>query len=353
MTFGFISDETLLGYLLGALDEQEQNSVHDALLRDRILRARLNALQAMSVPIADEDELYEPPARMVSQVMFDVSESDRESQQTDSSLIESPDRSDKRSPSQLSAENRSLIRTNSWLDTGMSLTAAAIGFCLVAPAILQTRETARTSQCAAGLMTLGQQIRDFAFQNRNSRVPEIPTEGPLAFAGVYAIHLNDAGLLIEKQILWCPNAGDQRLTVVGMGKHRMPSAVELKMLSAERRRVWQHIAGGSYAYNLGVMINNQHTMPSIDDRSDIALLADAPTQSPVAKMVFTAHRGQASNVLYRDGRIRLLRLDHDYDGPDHPYLNRNGVSEAGIESDDSAMGASYLPPLGPVLNGRN
>lgn len=348
MTFGFITDETLLGYLLGALDDQERTFVHDALLLDRHLRVRLNAIQAMSVPMLNEDDIYEPPGALVSRVMSDVRDVEIEIPETSSSAIEPASDAGSRSMSHSATHLKSFSGKNSWLETGMSLTAAAIGFCLVAPAILQTRETARTSHCAAGLMTLGQQIRDFAFNNRNSRVPEVPTEGPLAFAGVYAIRLNDAGLLQEKQFLWCPSAGDVRLSVVGIGERRFPSAIELQTLPENKRRVWRHIAGGSYAYNLGIVVNNLHTMPSMDEPSDIAILADAPRPSNITKLVFSAHRGIASNVLYRDGRVRFLRLDHGYDGPDHPYLNRNGVTQAGIERGDSALGASYLPPLGPV-----
>jgi len=348
VTFGFISDETLFGYLLGALDDQEHSLVKDALLKDRHLQARLNAIQAMSAPMLNEDESYEPPGAMVSRVMSDVRDFENDPSSTNLSAGASSAYADNDAIRQSSTSLKAFGGKSSWLDTGMSLTAAAIGFCLVAPAILQTRETARTSQCTAGLMTLGQQVRDFAFNSRNSRVPEVPVDGPLAFAGVYAIRLNDAGLLQEKRTLWCPSASVARFSVVGIGERRLPSADELKRLPENKRRVWQHIAGGSYAYNLGVLIDSEHTMPSMDGLSDIAILADAPLPSNVATLVFSAHRGFASNVLYRDGRVRLMRLNHGYDGPDHPYLNRNGVTQAGIEYDDSALGASYLPPLGPV-----
>jgi hypothetical protein len=350
VTSGFISDETLLGYLLGALEDSEHAVVRDALLRDKHLQVRLRALQAMSGPMLGEDEIYEPPGAMVSRLMCDVEaveeEAPRGCRSDDSDDIDSkPDNAVVTSaPHPLQA----FAGKSTWIDLGMSLTAAAIGFCLVAPAVLQTRETARASQCASGLMTLGLQIRDFAFKHRYSRVPEVEAEGPLAFAGVYAIRLNDADLLDETQSLWCPSSGDARLSEVGIGERRFPSADELKRLPGSKRRVWQHIVGGSYAYNLGVIINNQHTMPSLEDASDVAILADAPGMPDERKLVFTAHRGVASNVLYRDGRVQLLRMNRRYDGPDHPYLNRNGVIQAGVDVGDSALGASYQPPLGPV-----
>ncbi len=346
MTFGFISDETLFGYLLGALDDQELALVNDALQHDKHLRVRLNAIRAMSAPMLNDGEIYEPPGSMVSQVMSDVRDYENNAPLSNFPEVESA--CDDDSESQRATTRIAFGGKSSWLDTGMSLTAAAIGFCLVAPAILQTRETARTSQCAAGLMTLGQQIRDFAFNSRHSKVPEVPVDGPLAFAGVYAIRLNDAGLLQDKQILWCPSDGQMRFSIVDIGERRLPSADELTALPDKNRRVWQHLAGGSYAYTLGVMINSVHTMPSLDDSTEVAILADAPIQSNGGTLIFSAHRGFASNVLYRDGHVRLMRLNHGYDGPDHPYLNRNGVTQAGVEHGDSALGASYLPPIGPV-----
>ncbi len=359
MNIGFISDESLLGYLLGALDDDECSAVREALMKDRHLRIRLASLQSMSVPLHDELDVCDPPKSMVSRVMSDLA-LDRVGVPDALSmpLVQTSAIEEKNLVPLCSAETMGSAETSgignkfAWLDTGMSLTAAAIGFCLLAPSILQTRETARTSQCGSGLITLGQQIEDYAFQDRYARVPEIPTQGRLAFAGIYAIRLNDKGYLGEKQLLWCPSESSERLTPVGMGARRLPSAEELLAISAAKLRVWQHIAGGSYAYNLGVVINNQHQMPTLkvasNVASNVAILGDAPVRSHENELVFTAHRGLASNVLYQDGRVQLIRFDHGYDGSDHPYLNRNGLTEAGIDSDDSALGISYLSPLGPA-----
>ncbi len=347
MTFVFISDETLLGYLLGALDDAEHLAVREALLKDRHLRVRLSSLQSIAISLHGENDLCEPPPSMVSKVMSDLNFNKEVDHETSIRLPrETPTSAENEKLILGSVESRSAGAKIAWLDTGMSLTAAAIGFCLLAPAILQTRESARASQCQGSLMALGQQIRDYAFQDRHTRVPEVPTEGSLAFAGIYAIHLNDKGYLEEKQLLWCPSEPTERLTIVGIGERLLPSAVELQSLPATRLRIWQHIAGGSYAYNLGVLVNNQHSMPTLDAPSNVAILADAPAHPNGETMVFTAHRGLASNVLYQDGHVQLIRFDHDYDGSDHPYLNRNGVTEAGVDHDDSALGVSYLSPLG-------
>lgn len=349
VTYRFISDETLLGYLIGALDDQENLLVQEALQKDRHLRIRLATLQSMTISMKDVREIFEPPGTMVSRVMSNVTmndvESDRVVDDTSTSKLLSTNAKDLSLVSS-SCDGKSSIK-NVWLDAGISFSAAMIGFCLIAPAILQTRESARTTQCASGLFALGQQIRDFAFQNRHTTVPEIPVDGPLAFAGIYAIHLNDAGYLEEKQVLWCPSEMNYRLAVVGRGDRRLPSATELQTISAAKLRLWRHIAGGSYAYNLGMLVNNQHTMPNIESRSDVAILADAPIQTEKSTTLLTTHRGQASNILYRDGRVQLIRFDHGYEGSDHPYLNRLGLTEAGIDEDDSALGVSYLAPLGP------
>ncbi|MDZ4849378.1 MAG: hypothetical protein SGI77_08785 [Pirellulaceae bacterium] len=345
----FISDETLLGYILDALDEPEHKEVSAALLKDRFLRIRLTTLQSMAGPLAPDNELIEPPGAMVSRVMSQVDD-ERDFIETSSVGGEhSPNCPDKLclTASGASGGTRSSFRSV-WLDTGISMLAATIGVCLAAPAILQTRETARSSQCSSGLMALGQQIHDFAFQNRQACVPEISTDGPLAFAGAYAIHLNDTGHLEDTRVLWCPSERNNRFSMAGMGKLQLPSASKLKKLTEARLRFWQHVSGGSYAYNLGVVVNNQHRMPTIESSSNIAILADAPVQLEGSKMKLTAHRGFASNVLYQDGRIQLLRFDKIYDGYDHPYLNRKGLVQAGLDRDDSALGPSYLRPLDPA-----
>jgi hypothetical protein len=342
----FISDETLMGYSLGALDGDEQQQVIRALQQDRYLRLRLKSLSTLADSLAGDQEKFEPPQSMVQKVMASV-DSDRGEDSTEA-LAEGCEltASDKRGVAISPAGDGPTAGGIRLLDLAFLSGAAVLLAAIVGPAILRSRESSRIQRCAAGLAQLGQSIHDFAFRQRDQRIPEIPIVGPMAFAGVYAIRLNDAELLPDRSVLWCPSQQSQRKVSMAFSDRELPSAESFERLPAVEREAWQHVAGGSYAYNLGTVLNHQYSMPTLDDQTNLALLGDAPLPDEEGKPSFNTHQGESCNVLYEDGRVELLRLMETIDLPDHPYLNQRQEMEAGLAPNDSALGASFLSPLG-------
>ncbi len=234
----------------------------------------------------------------------------------------------------------------SWLDTVTILAVGLIFLGLIGPAITASRESARSSSCAHGLEQLGEHLRDFAFHNRNQSIPEIPVTGPLSFAGAFALQLHDAQYLGDFQNLWCPSDVVRR--VAGSRRVTLPSTDEFLRMSETDRREWRHVAGGNYAYSLGVMVADDHRMPSLDGPTTHAILADAPTRIDEDRISFAVHFGEAANVLYEDGHVELLRVDIPLDLVDHPFFNHDGKIEAGRDEEDSALGSSFISPLGTL-----
>jgi hypothetical protein len=188
-------------------------------------------------------------------------------------------------------------------------------------------------------------IRDYAFFRPTHVVPEVDSAGPLAFAGVYALRLSDAGFLNDRSILWCPNSQPSNQLTFSLSSGPPPRIEEIVAMTLSRREVWQRIAGGSYAYNLGIMINDQHTTPKMQNRSSFAILADAPLRETNGKKTWTVHFGSTSNILFEDGHVQLMRFDKQIDLLDHPYWNHQGENRAGVDLNDSVLGRSSRNPL--------
>lgn len=336
----FISDDQLLGYVLGALDQEELKRISAAVQADETLQRRLRALQAMPDPMGADYEPIDPPASMVDRLMDRLA--------GESSLAENAagDADLKPGRALSPAVDREHPEHRSWLD---ALTVFAVGLILlglVGPAITASRESARQSMCAAGLSKLGEHLRDFAMHNRRQSIPEIPVSGPLSFAGAYALQLHDAHYLVDNQNLWCPT-GAVRI-VAGSRRASLPSTDDFLRMPEPDRREWRRVAGGNYAYSLGVMVDDEHRMPTLDGPTTHAILADAPTQLDDDRFSFAVHFGEAANVLYEDGHVELLRVDLPLDLVDHPFFNHDGKIEAGLEEDDSALGSSFISPLGTL-----
>jgi hypothetical protein len=113
----------------------------------------------------------------------------------------------------------------------------------------------------------------------------------------------------------------------------------------------QQIAGGRYAYSLGVMDGDRYSAPQHEGRASFAILGDAPLSgsyvadtADVTKMRW-CHGGDGTNLLFEDGSVRHMRRTTMLDMPDHPYINHRGLVEAGVNIDDAALAPSSRPPF--------
>lgn len=343
MSRPFVSDEHLLAYLLGALSPREQLEITQRLEHDASLCFRLKSIERQVGPVTEFTVEPMPAGGLVANVMDQI----RQEQHADSGDDESfskalPAVQTKIRPSDFSEVSGSV----NWLDFLTFSICGMLLISLVSPTIVQYREAARASQCSSRLAELGVQVQDFANRSHRGTLPDIPVSGPFAFAGVYAMRLNDAGLMSGSQVLWCPSISMQKAISTNGGGYTLPSASEFASLPQDKQEYWRHISGGSFAYNLGFIDRDEHRMPLVDDEADIAILADAPLQIDDDEYLFSVHRGDACNVLYDDGRVELIRINSLSDSIDHPFFNRLGKIEAGLDENDSALGSSFVSPLG-------
>jgi hypothetical protein len=339
-----------MGYLLDALTDDEVLAVEDELAVNSHLRLRLTSMREMLFPLAEDNDVYEPPSGLSDRVLgaIDDVSSDVSSDASDnaaSSPLNSHEQSDLPVLSASERDKGDSKPPRAWSDLFVGLSAAIVGLCILSPAILKSQEGARTAQCAGQLHEIGQMIRDYAFYRPKHVVPEVDATGPLAFAGVYAIRLSDAGLLDDRSMLWCPNNQPADQLTFSLGSGPAPRIEELMTMPQSRREIWQRIAGGSYAYNLGIMVDQQHATPQMQNRAGFAILADAPLRESADKKIWTVHFGSSSNVLFEDGHVQLMRFDDHLDLLDHPYWNHQGENRAGVDSNDSVLGRSGRNPL--------
>ncbi len=336
-----------MGYLLDALTDEEVQAVEDELAANSHLRLRLKSMREMLFPLAEDNDVYEPPSGLSDRVLGALDEATDEAGDNTANSEISIGTQQPELPV-LSASERDKGDSKApraWSDLFVGLSAAIVGLCILSPAILKSQEGARTAHCAGQLHEIGQMIRDYAFYRPKHVVPEVDAAGPLAFAGVYAIRLSDAGLLDDRSLLWCPSNQPSDQLTFSLGSGPAPRIEELLNMPQARREIWQRIAGGSYAYNLGIMIDQQHATPQMQNRPSFAILADAPLRESADKKAWTVHFGSSSNVLFEDGHIQLMRFDEQLDLLDHPYWNHQGENRAGVDSNDSVLGRSGRNPL--------
>lgn len=313
----------LIGYLLDALDPQEQELVEARLSGDPQLRRDLETLSRCLMPLAADKAHHEPPVGLAHRTCQFVAV------QTKSMPA----------PPVVSVPTR-------W---SMADLAMAAGIFLAAtllfwPAMNQSRFAARLTQCQNNLgqlaAALGTYSDDFPGQFPAAAISDISNG-----AGMYAVILQAHGLIPQTHVLVCPDSAQAER----IANFYVPTRLELSRADAKRLVVLRRQMGGSYGYSLGFIINGKYHPPKDLRRANHALLADAPNPSAADRHSLN-HGGFGHNVLFEDLHVQFLTTCMAKGCKDHFFFNDDGKPYAGLHQDDTCIGASDECPMASPVN---
>lgn len=368
--------EELIAYLLSALDPHEMRRIELELSKSPDLRAdlgvleeRLRELDSLRAELAGDTEV---PQNLVRQTLdrlegverapahaFEVSSpgGPRVSKSVSKSGLG-------RSTELREGQSYGAKQWSDWITVGL---AGGVLVALGLPVLARLREQARGFHCQDNLRQFHPLLAQYASGEPENRAPFVAPSGVEAFAGIYSARLYDRDLLMNERLRLCPTA---LLTEArrGPAKHeftyvlsKAPSSEGLfgvEMLNRlkergeiDRLRHLQVLAGGTYAYALGVMDQGEYKAPQFESRASFAILGDAPTHGvtssssvDVGKMRWP-HPSDAANLLFEDGSVRQVYPASMISLPDHPFMNHRGKSEAGVNIDDASLAPSWKPPF--------
>jgi hypothetical protein len=338
--------ENLVGYLCGALDDQEQADVERRVAADPKLRGELELLRGALSPLAADAGHCAAPVGLASRTcdaIFNAAHRSPSVQHSQATQVR-PATSDRR----MSAAPSGLIRRN-WrtIDSAIALGAIAAAALLFFPALVQSRYLAQMSQCQANLGNIGGALARYAQQGpERGFYPTIPRSGNQAVAGIYGVRLLENGFLNTAKDLICPSsplaARDKPLVV--------PTSAELDAATGEQLAEYQRTMGGSYGYSLGFVQNGVYFPPQFVQKPWNPILADAHDPRD-GRPNSCNHGGCGQNVLFADGRVGYLStvrfVDRADDGDiDDEDIFRNGRRDiaAGLGRYDFALGESSSSP---------
>ena len=340
-----LSDETLLGYLLGGLSDEESSRIDAALRASEPLRQRLEDLKVLLQPLADSDESFEPRADLLEETLSLIArqESESKAQRVGSHGL------DLSNPTRFEWSEAPVSTRIAWMDSLVTITAGIIFLSILLPTVWHWRETARQFTCSENLRNVGFGLLSYVNLTHSREIPRIDTIGPRSFAGMYAIHLRDRDLLESPRWVHCPS----NLSIPLPGQ--IPTSDQFLVATPEQQRILSYVVGGNYAYNLGVWIDGRYRTPRLDGSVQFAVLGDMwPSNNGVIEETVEPpmlHRDRAANMLYSDGSIRLIRLPSQSDtgffsaaSIDNPFLNRDLEQGVGIGIHDACLGPSYWRP---------
>lgn len=331
--------DELVGYLLDALEPDERAAVEQKLAENPELQGELALLSRALEPLECGSEHYAPGPRLaertcefvVHQAMI-VSLAGGEAPP-----VEVP-----------------VIRSRRWslADLAVAVGIFIAGSAVLFPAINQSRYSARLTSCQDNLRRIGVGLAEYSGLHQGL-LPEVPAEGNMGAAGIYAARLADSQLLSDPRTLICPDSD----LANHAGGFRVPTLDELQRAHGEELARLQQSMGGSYGYNLGYVFHGQIQPPRNLQRPHFALMADAPRPESLpgaadqpdaaAEPRSMNHGGRGHNVLFEDGHVDFLTGSRA-GGLDNIFLNDEGHVAVGLHQDDAVIAGSGAHPVAPA-----
>ena len=327
-----LSREQLLGHLLGALDGDEQRQVDSELNQHPEFRRELEIMQRRlaQMGLDQPPPPFDPPTGLAARTCRRIAEQAAKTQPAAQTVCLSPE----------NAHGWYSPRNYKWSDllagAAIVLIAAAIFF----PSVLHSRIQQELALCQHRLRQIGFGLFEYSERQPDHSFPAIPEEGNRAVAGSIAPTLVSLGYVNDPRMFICPGS---TLAENPRG-WRMPKLEELDRARGEELTALQQTMGGSFAYNMGFVSHGQLVAPQNLSRERYPLLGDAPSDENVQRRTAN-HGGRGVMMFYEDGHITFVPVDRTFALEDDPYFNRRGEAAAGIDRNDSVLGASHDRPL--------
>ncbi len=319
-----MNDDTLLGYLLDALDRDARRAVEGHLRAHPEAHARLAELGRLVRPLAADADAPEPPAGLAEATLAHVAGVSCRR------LPAAPP-----PPRQAGAPPRRPLRRADLITAALVLVlAAGLGLSWLAR---QWRDY-RVLACQNNLHRLWTALQVYADQHPEDggAFPRVEPAGPRSFAGVFMPVLADAGALGPDASTVCPAQGEPAPPPC--------SLAQLDELRATNPASTARVRGlgGDYAYTLGYRRGDDVVGLSRDCGDLLPILADRPGAGGAGNS--PNHGGAGQNVLYIGGQARWCAEPNVGVDRDDIYRNVQLQVFAGQHEFDTVLGPSDASP---------
>jgi hypothetical protein len=318
-------DENLVGYVLKALEPDEQAAVEAHLEAHPEARAKVESLERILAPLAADAEEPEPQPGLAMATLARIAEH-------------------KCRPLPLAPRApRGQFAPSGWPRVRRADMVAAAALLLIAagvvlPAVLFARQQVERANCQNNLRTIWASLQEYGDKSPDGAFPKVEAEGPRSVAGVFQPMLRDAGVLSGQVLVACPaRPGQESAANASLADLDTAFATDAEGFA----RLADNLSGG-YAYTLGY--RNGPTLVGLytSDPQTLPIMADQPAGNGNS----LNHGGTGQNVLYIGGNVRWCTQRTVGEAGDDIYVNKSNFLRAGEGRSDTVLGPGSAQPLG-------
>ena len=340
------SQEDLLGYVLGALDAQEQRDLQQLIDTNPDLDEQMLEIRHAMTPLDHLGTAGPPPglARRTVELAAGFHGPFPGSMPGDAdSAIAAIEPETQNSLTRFKLRDK-MLHPESWSRTDVVTIVACMAVLagVMLPALAWTRDQSHIAACQDHLQQIGAAMMKYSNMNDGDFVP-IPTSGNLSAAGVYAVELKENQLVEDDSVFACAGIDVEADPV------RIPPAIEITNADGQRLDQLRRQMGGHYGYSIGFGSADGYVPPRNQGLTYVALVSDRPS-SDLPGRRSASHRGRGQNVLFGDGRVEFV-TGQSFAG-DALFENDYGVVAPGTSDRDNVIAPSHLSPTSPFVPGR-
>ena len=313
----------LVGFVMGALDDDEYAQVIEALENSAELQEQVALIQSALRPL-ESYRYCEPSAGLTNSTLDYVFE------QVDVHKVQPVSL---QPLSTLSSAERIAGRATRWRMTDF-LVLSVVVLCmamLVSPALYNSRFVAGKLACQNTLIPLYKGMNRYSETN-NGVFPTTPVS-KVSVSGLQAPVLRDQSF-VEEEHFFCPTATES-LAWRGQGIPAVQTVVDVVDATPDSLDQLSHM-GGTYGYNVGYQESGQLRPVQNQGRPHFALVADRPAGESVGRRSLN-HDGIGQNVLFEDGHVVFLRETKERTLGDLYFVSDRGRVEPGLHSNDAVI----------------
>ena len=304
--------QQLIGHLLGALDDDEQEWVESRLEHDEEYRRQWREWRRRLAPLLAMRPDGEPPPGLAERTCRFVG-----------AYAPVPRRAKLRqrklSPDVAVSGRAARV---GWSDVAAVAVILLVAAILVPPAIHNSRFHSRLASCQEKLRQVGLALAQYGYDHGNP-ISELADNERLTGAGQFAAELLDDSLKPDDGRAVCPDAWLAAQGVVHWSHHVGYSLASFQSPVAEAseagpplpRGLPFEIAGMTNRDWPGTWRNGMSNGATDTPPAAVALLADAPS-ADLPGQAIDCHDGQGRNMFFEDGHVDFLPCSTPHDAAD-------------------------------------
>lgn len=329
--------EHWVGFLMGALDENERDLVEQHIADDPRAADELDRLRSHLDLLSDGLDEAAAPVGLASRTCAILDNPNLFAEVLNAAAPEKDN-----APAPKRREAFDSIGGGRTAFTFMDM-LVAVGACVAAvaiffPALASSRLLATQLQCENNLHQVSLALQQFAGNNPNHRYPAISLSGPMSVAGSYAPKLIDSGYIQHPETLRCA------VEKSNLATQPIPTIEQLENASPEEVEKLQQSLSNVLNYTMGSLVDGKLLAPVMQGRGDFPVSSDVVLLED-GKIIPQGHPDGRSNVLFDDGHVEYLAIDDIPESMRQYFLNDDGQVAAGVNEEDAVVANGIAHPV--------